>query len=79
VLDEIMVLNFRDTEQSWTLSPDGSYERINQDGGLNVHHYFMTNQSVSGRGTAARGTRPKSSRSSKAKLRAKPKPSKSND
>jgi len=79
VLDEIMVLNFRDTEQSWTLSPDGSYERINQDGGLNVHHYFMTNQSVSGRGTAARGTRPKSSRSSKAKPRAKPKPSKSND
>jgi len=79
VLDEIMVLNFRDTEQSWTLSPDGSYERINQDGGLNVHHYFMTNQSVSGRGTAARGTRPKSRRSSKAKPKAKSKPSKSND
>jgi len=79
VLDEIMVLNFRDTEQSWTLSPDGSYERINQDGGLNVHHYFMTNQSVSGRGTAARGTRPKSSRSSKAKPKAKAKSSKSSD
>jgi len=79
VLDEIMVLNFRDTEQSWTLAPDGSYERINQDGGLNVHHYFMTNQSVSGRGTAARGTRPKSSRSSKAKPKPKAKSSKSND
>ncbi|HEY9079707.1 RNA degradosome polyphosphate kinase [Magnetovibrio sp.] len=67
VLDEIMVLNFRDTEQSWTLAPDGSYQRINTDGGLNVHHYFMTNQSVSGRGTAARRTRPKSGRTAKAK------------
>jgi len=69
VLDEIMVLNFRDTEQSWTLASDGSYHRINEDGGLNVHHYFMTNQSVSGRGTAARRARPKSSRTTKAKAK----------
>ena len=69
VLDEIMVLNLRDTEQSWTLAPDGSYDRINENGGLNVHHYFMTNQSVSGRGTAARRTRPKSSRSGKSKTK----------
>ena len=53
VLDEIMGLSLRDTEQSWTLGPDGSYTRIAEDDGLNVHHYFMTNQSVSGRGTGA--------------------------
>ena len=54
VLDEVMVLNLRDTEQSWTLGPDGSYERVKSDDGMNVHYYFMTRPSLSGRGTAGR-------------------------
>lgn len=54
VLDQIMGLSLRDTEQSWTLGPDGAYTRIAEDDGLNVHHYFMTNQSVSGRGTGSK-------------------------
>lgn len=70
VLDEILVLNLRDTEQSWTLNADGSYARAAADeNGLNVHHYFMTNPSVSGRGSAAGGVRPKPPKSGKSKSR----------
>lgn len=52
VLDEIMSVNLRDTEQSWVLGPDGSYDRVQaSEDTLNVHHYFMTRPSLSGRGT----------------------------
>lgn len=69
VLDEIMGLNLRDTEQSWVLQPSGHYERVNVEDGLNVHHYFMTNSSVSGRGTAGRRAQVKPKKSSKPKIR----------
>jgi len=72
VLDEIMVLNFRDTEQSWTLSPDGNYERVKiTDDGLNVHHYFMTSPSLSGRGTASGGASKRRSRAKSVKTKAR--------
>ena len=53
VLQQVLLANMLDTEQSWLLGADGSYARVvSEERSFNCHHYFMTNPSLSGRGEA---------------------------
>ena len=52
VVEEILIANLRDQAQSWIMQSDGSFRRVATGEGLSAQEYFMTNPSLSGRGSA---------------------------
>ena len=53
ILDQIMAVNLKDTAQSWELNAEGVWRRLRPGANpVSAHEYFMTNPSLSGRGSA---------------------------
>ena len=59
VLTQILATQLKDEAQSWAMLADGTYRRVDPTGkGFACHHFFMTNPSLSGRGSALKQSRP---------------------
>ncbi len=58
VVEQIMIANLKDEAQSWVLQSDGSYRRLPKAAeSFSIHTYFMTNPSLSGRGSALKSAK----------------------
>ncbi|WP_421710348.1 RNA degradosome polyphosphate kinase [Algihabitans sp.] len=55
ILDQVMTANIKDEAQSWIMQPDGEFERVEAgEDVFSAQSFFMTNPSLSGRGSALR-------------------------
>jgi polyphosphate kinase len=53
IMSQVMIANLKDVASSWLLQPDGIYRRLAHEAdSFSAHNYFMTNPSLSGRGSA---------------------------
>ncbi len=72
VLNQIMLANMIDNQQSWEILADGTARRMDVEEGhtpFSAQEYFMTNPSLSGRGKALKKNAPKEIRSPKKRLK----------
>ena len=59
LVEQVLMANRFDVMQSWEMQPDGSYRRLPlESGAFSAHTWFMTNPSLSGRGSALRESSP---------------------
>ncbi len=55
ILDQVMAANLKDGAQSWLLDSNGQYSRVTEEEEtFSAHTFFMTNPSLSGRGSASK-------------------------
>ncbi len=62
VMDQVMLANLLDNQQSWEINPDGTSRRwvaSSEHPPVNAQQYFMINPSLSGRGKALKKNAPK--------------------